>query len=359
MSTGLFPAQMKRVTMEKAPPVTGRRCYIEKMGAGALISVDTTDFEEFCDFALGWNIDHQLMGREKPHITMSGVATPILQLAIVQQSAGYSSQGMNPKGAFSVAVPLDEARTMIHCGHIVEPLEMATVHSGADFEVLNRAGAHHVIASFSQLRLEQYAHDVWHEPHLSRHSSDRLQFPSTAHRQQFLSACHTILGDVRKQPSLLRDSRRTSLLEDRLLENFLLQAYVDPQHPAGSNRYQIARRAYRYLLESIEEVPSIRNLCAMTGASYATLERGYREIYGMAPQAHIKALRLSRARKQLRQPDATTTVTEVAVRWGFFELGRFSVQYRQRFGETPSDTLRKARGDSWLFAGAFIHLGRS
>jgi AraC-like DNA-binding protein len=36
-------------------------------------------------------------------------------------------------------------------------------------------------------------------------------------------------------------------------------------------------------------------------------------------------------------------VTDVALRWGFLELGRFSVQYRQRFGEAPSETLKKAR----------------
>jgi transcriptional regulator GlxA family with amidase domain len=30
----------------------------------------------------------------------------------------------------------------------------------------------------------------------------------------------------------------------------------------------------------------------------------------------------------------------VAGRWGFVHLGRFASQYRQLFGETPSETLR-------------------
>ena len=38
------------------------------------------------------------------------------------------------------------------------------------------------------------------------------------------------------------------------------------------------------------------------------------------------------------------TVTGVALRCGFVELGRFSVQYRQRFGERPSETLCRVRG---------------
>jgi AraC-like DNA-binding protein len=37
-------------------------------------------------------------------------------------------------------------------------------------------------------------------------------------------------------------------------------------------------------------------------------------------------------------------VTEVAFLWGFWELGRFAVEYRQLFGECPSQTLRQIRG---------------
>jgi transcriptional regulator GlxA family with amidase domain len=34
-------------------------------------------------------------------------------------------------------------------------------------------------------------------------------------------------------------------------------------------------------------------------------------------------------------------VTEIATELGFTELGRFSVRYRQMFGESPSETLRR------------------
>ena len=35
------------------------------------------------------------------------------------------------------------------------------------------------------------------------------------------------------------------------------------------------------------------------------------------------------------------TVTQVAERWGFHHLGSFAVEYRKRWGEAPSETLRR------------------
>ncbi|MCI1025923.1 helix-turn-helix domain-containing protein, partial [Pseudomonas putida] len=37
------------------------------------------------------------------------------------------------------------------------------------------------------------------------------------------------------------------------------------------------------------------------------------------------------------------TVAEVAMRWSFWHLGRFSESYRQLFKEFPSETLKRCR----------------
>lgn len=55
-----------------ASAIAGNRCSVKKLPGGAIFSVDTADFGESCDFAVGWNLDHQLIGREKAHIGESG-----------------------------------------------------------------------------------------------------------------------------------------------------------------------------------------------------------------------------------------------------------------------------------------------
>jgi AraC-like DNA-binding protein len=40
-------------------------------------------------------------------------------------------------------------------------------------------------------------------------------------------------------------------------------------------------------------------------------------------------------------PGDGTTVTEVALRFGFAHTGRFAAAYRRRYGQAPSATLRR------------------
>ena len=65
----------------------------------------------------------------------------------------------------------------------------------------------------------------------------------------------------------------------------------------------------------------------------------------MTPYRYVQLRKLLAARRELRQaPQSAKTVSGVAIKYGFTELGRFSVRYRQMFGDLPSETLKTAPG---------------
>jgi AraC-like DNA-binding protein len=56
---------------------------------------------------------------------------------------------------------------------------------------------------------------------------------------------------------------------------------------------------------------------------------------------YLRDVRLHRVHADLISADADSeTVAHIARRWGFLYLGRFAATYREKFGQTPSDTLR-------------------
>ncbi len=90
--------------------------------------------------------------------------------------------------------------------------------------------------------------------------------------------------------------------------------------------------------ENIEKVTQVRHLCRLAGLNQRTLSRAFREVHGMGPARYLQQLRLTEARRLFLAEDVS--VTEVAMRFGFPELGYFGVLYRKAFGESPSETKR-------------------
>lgn len=78
--------------------------------------------------------------------------------------------------------------------------------------------------------------------------------------------------------------------------------------------------------------------------SLRSLELGFRDARKMTPTQVHRQIRLNAARDALLNPSASTSVTDVAISYGFPHLARFSGHYKLAFGESPSHTLRRCRG---------------
>jgi AraC-like DNA-binding protein len=120
------------------------------------------------------------------------------------------------------------------------------------------------------------------------------------------------------------------------------------REPAPPSSARLER--YRKLIAEFERAtcaaaavpPSVAAFCAAAGISERTLLRAVRAVHGVSVHRHLQAVRLAQARTMLGSMDAkTTTVTQIAMRCGFLELGRFSRLYRNAFGESPSETLNR------------------
>jgi AraC-like DNA-binding protein len=114
----------------------------------------------------------------------------------------------------------------------------------------------------------------------------------------------------------------------------------------GRSYSQIVRTCEDYTLNLDGRRPYVSELCAAAHVSERTLQYAFQDIMGMSPLTYLHRLRLHRARDELRKAKSdSTTVTNVAMNWGFWHFGEFSQAYKNCFGESPSRTLRQNSGD--------------
>jgi transcriptional regulator GlxA family with amidase domain len=102
------------------------------------------------------------------------------------------------------------------------------------------------------------------------------------------------------------------------------------------------RRAERFLEENATNPVALTHVARAAGVSARALQLAFRRFRDTTPMAQLRALRLDRARHALAEARRDGgSVTSVAAAQGFGSLSRFAADYKARFGETPSETLRQ------------------
>jgi AraC-like DNA-binding protein len=149
---------------------------------------------------------------------------------------------------------------------------------------------------------------------------------------------------AREAPELLDIAEVVRGIEQSLINAMTgcLQTVKDEHSGCPApNRSTVMRRFRRYLAETGDSPVYVPELCRKLRVPARTLRTICHEYLGMGPKTYLYLRRMHLTRRALRAADkATTSVTDVATRFGFWELGRFSVQYKSLFGESPSTTLR-------------------
>ena len=111
------------------------------------------------------------------------------------------------------------------------------------------------------------------------------------------------------------------------------------------------RRALAAMKANVGRNWRVAELAAIAGVSARTLQRQFLDFLGKTPRAVLREIGFECARRELLLGAPGVRIMDVALRCGFGHCGRFSIEYRSRYGETPSQTLhRQAAFDAGLGA---------
>jgi AraC-like DNA-binding protein len=106
-------------------------------------------------------------------------------------------------------------------------------------------------------------------------------------------------------------------------------------------RIRIAHQAQEYIEHNFQQPIRMDEICQDADAGLRTLQRAFVEYFSISVTQYLKLVRLNALHHDLRTADPSQwTVAELGSRNGFSHLGRLSIDFRQQFGKTPSETLQ-------------------
>jgi transcriptional regulator GlxA family with amidase domain len=152
-----------------------------------------------------------------------------------------------------------------------------------------------------------------------------------------------------RQPALFNDRKdERAAAQVEMVETLLatLGATRDFE-PARTDQVRqsqtlVVKAAEDYALSHADDRVYVTDLCRAAAVSERALQYAFKEVMGLTPVAYLIRLRLHRVRQALlAATHGSTTVSALALDWGFWHFGEFSRAYKDCFGELPSDTLRR------------------
>lgn len=105
----------------------------------------------------------------------------------------------------------------------------------------------------------------------------------------------------------------------------------------------VVRRIEEFIEANWQQPITIERLAAEAGVSTRAIFRAFERSRDYSPMAFAKATRLKHAREILTSGDPRVSVTAAAFKSNFASPSRFAKDYREAFGELPSETILRTR----------------
>lgn len=148
--------------------------------------------------------------------------------------------------------------------------------------------------------------------------------------------------------SLYHSEKLSSDTETALIRGLLLaQPHNYSADLAALQRGQVPAYVLKvrdFLTDYAREEISLEEIDRIAGISRFKLYEEFKRHFGMPPMAWLRQYRLKQVREEIVRAGSPKYISTIALDWGFSHLGRFSSQYKQLFGELPSETVQRLRG---------------
>ncbi len=317
-----------------------------------LQALSSHDLDEVRDRVSSMFCEHQLFakGGERLNYRHAHLRTGRLSFSQMSYGAQVSVTPGNLEDFYLVQLPL--AGSDLQCiggRELYSNHRYGSVHAPHESLAMNWSrDCRKLVVRFDREALEQHAASMFgrslHKP-LEFYPAMSLDHPACA---AWSSCAQHIFAQMQRSPQLFDLPLIRTQFEQTLMTTLLswqphsLRCEQEQAMPRLLPRY--VKVAVDYMQAYPEQPITIEILSAVSAVSGRTLFAGFEKFLGLSPMRYLRDIRLERVRQDLLVPGQPHSVTEIATRWGFFQLGRLAAEYRRRYSETPRETLVRSRG---------------
>ena len=299
------------------------------------------DVEALVAAQIGWDLDFRQLDNGPVDARVEQVISGGLVLSDVAFGRRLHQRGQPPQGLLTFGLP--DPSKLVDWRRRAPPCDAVLNFNARDgFDSVSAAGFTALVISVDHELYRQMEEALGAAVHPPRELSSASAFRCGPDQLQALTSAARNLLRLVETGSEAAPGAVQALRADLVMG--LVRALSVTTAVGGvdnlKKRQEAVSRAVEFIDATAAEAPRVEDVYRAAGVSWRTLDRAFQERFGMPPKRYIASARLSGARRELRHSPPEASIADVANRWGFWHLGRFAADYREMFGELPSETRR-------------------
>ncbi len=294
----------------------------------------------------GWSQEYEQLKSGHFQGRLSELCFGEAQLFLEKTSLALRQLCTVPSDYVWFGLPLSEVRSVRINGVPVQSGRIALHRGGRGFELVTPDALQFWGIVVKEELLMAYAHQFECEEWLYK----VLDHPVLGVCEEKKQEVQTVCGQILLQPRETSDTAlsaplRQSLSDKTLSALFSLFQNVEPvstDRKSAQQRHRIVERVDAYVRSRPDHLVTVSELCSALSISRRALQVGFQDVLGVSPHAYIRTISLNGVRSHLKNASSPyASVQDAAAAYGFWHMSQFAVDYRQLFGERPSDTIKR------------------
>ncbi|MFM0729965.1 helix-turn-helix domain-containing protein [Paraburkholderia sediminicola] len=255
-----------------------------------------------------------------------------------------AQHGVSPTGLASIAVPLYAPLVGTFQGRRVDGYALLLLGAGEEFRFYTPESMHYAGISVSVEMMDELL-SVTVGEHAGRQIKGGVLALSDEHGAMLRERLAPFLDSAERNTAAFAHPAATKVFRDEMISVLLGLIESVSQTPARDLTHttysDIVRRCERILQDNAEQPITVLDLCRALRCSRRTLQTSFQRVTNVTPVEYLRSIRLNAVHRLLRMTSAEELlIGDAACRWGFTHLGYFAREYRDLFGELPSQTPR-------------------
>ena len=310
------------------------------------IDLEINDFDHFSEIVHSWDIDFLQLDGATFQSELKQMILPEVQVAHTHFDCHLDQKGASPDNMWSFVI-MGEDASMFKFNHTVtqSTSTMVIYSPGHEINAVSYEGFHVYILSVTREHLQKLMQEQGLDKIEEKLSKiDRVELdPEQA--DSLRRQLKDILADAASLEHKVISAEGKKLLLNFVPIKFLKEIGTQigcAKEKVIQDKHMSFMEARAYMHTHLHEPISIRNLAKKFKLSERSFRNYFNEELNTSPKQYLTALRLRKIRDELKVATMEKGLVEkTARRFGFNHMGQFAKNYKDFFGELPSETLRQ------------------